>query len=163
MLAWVNPKKADVFSLGNFPCWFIEDPERGMFYGFPILPSDKFEGPAGLKLAHHAPGQLWDADKVSTENLKTDEGNLRYVLEKYFSEAGLEILDVKHCLYTYSADENFIIDYLPDYDKQVVVACGFSGHGFKFVSVVGEILSDMAVRGKTELSIDFLSLERFKK
>jgi sarcosine oxidase len=64
-------------------------------------------------------------------------------------------------LYANSPDENFIIDHLPGFDDDVTIACGFSGHGFKFVSVVGEILADLATEGRTELPIDFLRLKRF--
>jgi sarcosine oxidase len=51
---------------------------------------------------------------------------------------------------------------LPGYNGDVSFACGFSGHGFKFVSVVGEILADLATEGKTELPIGFLGLKRFQ-
>ena len=70
------------------------------------------------------------------------------------------MLSVKTCLYGNSPDENFIIDKLPGQDN-VVVACGFSGHGFKFVSVVGEILADLAMDGATKHPIGFLNAKRF--
>ncbi|HWC53058.1 MAG TPA: N-methyl-L-tryptophan oxidase [Chitinophagaceae bacterium] len=161
-LAWVNPGDTEKFSLGNFPCWFIEDPDRGMFYGFPILP-ERFGGPVGLKLASHRPGEMVDPDRINRRSNDEEEANIRYVLSKYLPEAGNDIISIKTCLYTYSKDENFIIDHLPGYNKKIVVACGFSGHGFKFVSVVGEILADLAMKGKTELPVAFLSLSRFGK
>jgi sarcosine oxidase len=160
-LAWVNPKNPDAFELGNFPCWFIEDPDRGMFYGFPVLPFEKFGGPVGLKLACHRPGEIVDPDKVGERFSIKEAEHIRYVLSTYIPEAGEEIITLKRCLYTYSKDEHFIIDILPGYNKRVTVACGFSGHGFKFVSVVGEILADMAMKGKTDLPVAFLSLKRF--
>jgi sarcosine oxidase len=160
-LAWINPGNPESFSLGNFPCWFIEDPERGMFYGFPVLPFENFGGPIGLKLACHRPGKEVDPDNVERVSTPAEEDDIRYVLAKYLPEAGNEIITLKTCLYTYTRDENFIIDHLPGYDKRVTVACGFSGHGFKFVSVVGEILADLAMKGKTELPIGFLRLSRF--
>jgi sarcosine oxidase len=64
-------------------------------------------------------------------------------------------------MYTNSPDENFILDYLPGYDKDVVIATGFSGHGFKFVSVVGEIMADLAMKGSTIQPIGFLRANRF--
>ena len=70
---------------------------------------------------------------------------------------------MKTCLYTNTPDENFILDFLPGYDKDVVIATGFSGHGFKFASVVGEIMSDLAIKGKTDLPIGFLNAKRFVK
>jgi sarcosine oxidase len=67
---------------------------------------------------------------------------------------------MRTCLYTNTPDSHFVIGRHPRHER-VSVACGFSGHGFKFASVVGEILADVATRGKTELPIQFLSPERF--
>ena len=68
---------------------------------------------------------------------------------------------MKTCLYTNTPDENFILDHLPGYDKAVVIAAGFSGHGFKFVSIVGEIMADLAMKGSTTQPISFLNASRF--
>lgn len=160
-LAWISPKDPDSFALGNFPCWFIEDPELGMFYGFPVLPFEKFGGPIGLKIASHRPGEIVDPERVERKTLVEEENSVKKILHKYFHGAGDEIISLKTCLYTYSPDENFIIDLLPGTDGRVVIAAGFSGHGFKFVPVVGEALADLAVRGKSSLPIDFLTLKRF--
>lgn len=159
-LAWISPKNPDLFSLGNFPCWFIEDEELGMFYGFPVLPFEKFGGPIGLKLASHRPGETVDPDHVERKTLRSEEESIRKILSKYLPEAGDEIITLKTCLYTYSPDENFIIDFLPGTNNRVIIACGFSGHGFKFVPVIGEILADLSVKGKTDLPIGFLSQSR---
>jgi sarcosine oxidase len=69
---------------------------------------------------------------------------------------------MKTCLYTNTPDENFIVDYLPGYGKDVAIAAGFSGHGFKFASVIGEILADLAINGSTKMPIAFLSAQRFE-
>ena len=71
-------------------------------------------------------------------------------------------LALKTCLYTYSPDGHFLVDHLPVYGKDVAVAAGFSGHGFKFASAIGEVLADLAMEGKTPLPIDFLSADRFR-
>jgi glycine/D-amino acid oxidase-like deaminating enzyme len=65
------------------------------------------------------------------------------------------------CLYTLSADQHFVLDRHPT-DAGVVVGAGFSGHGFKFTPVVGEVLADLALRGATPLPIDFLGWSRFR-
>jgi len=57
-------------------------------------------------------------------------------------------------------DSHFIIDVHPQHER-AIIACGFSGHGFKFASVFGEVLADLALNGQTERAIDFLSLKRF--
>jgi sarcosine oxidase len=161
LLAWIKPETWDAFTLGNFPCWFIEDPDRGMYYGFPVMPVNTFGGPIGLKLAHHHPGEPADPNHVNKTLPPGAEENIRYVLSKYIPGAGSTVLSMKSCFYTYSSDEHFIIDHLPGYGKQVTIACGFSGHGFKFVPVVGEILADLAMKGKTSLPVEFLRLNRF--
>lgn len=161
LLAWVHVSQPKKFSLGNFPCWFIEDPDLGTFYGFPILPGEKFSGPSGFKLAHHSPGVATDPDKRSASIPADFETKINYVLEKYIPEAKGKIMASKSCLYTYSADNHFIIDHLPGHDNKVMIACGFSGHGFKFVPVIGEILSDLVMKNSTELPIEFLRLSRF--
>ena len=65
------------------------------------------------------------------------------------------------CLYTNSPDGHFIVGPHPKKKKRVTVACGFSGHGFKFASVMGEALADLATDGKTALPIGFLGPGRF--
>jgi sarcosine oxidase len=160
-LAWISPKEPDAFALGNFPCWFIEDPELGMFYGFPVLPYENFGGPIGLKIASHRPGEVVEPGQVDTKTLVEEEQAIKTVLSKYFHNAGDEIISLKTCLYTYSPDENFIIDILPGSEGRVVIAAGFSGHGFKFVPVIGEVLADLAIRGESKLPIEFLRMARF--
>ena len=162
IVGWMKPKKWKDFLLGNFPCWFLGDDNGNMFYGFPILPAKDFGGPIGLKLALHKQGAEVDPDHVDRNILQEDEEILRNILEKYIPDAAGNALTLKSCLYTNSEDENFIIDHMPGYDEKVTIASGFSGHGFKFASVIGEILADLAVRGETDLPIGFLRLNRFR-
>jgi len=53
-----------------------------------------------------------------------------------------------------------LIDRHPEFER-VTLACGFSGHGFKFATVVGEVLADLAMHGKSEMPIGFLGFQRF--
>ena len=161
-VAWIKTKNDDQFKLNNFPCWMVGDDEKhGCYYGFPLLDTKKFGDPAGLKLAHHFPSQTTDPDKVNRQTTEDDIENLKYCLNKYLPGIFDSVLSAKICLYANSPDENFIIDKLPGFEDDVSVACGFSGHGFKFASVVGEILADLAIEGKTELPIEFLNAKRF--
>lgn len=159
-LGWVSPRNHAAFSMGNFPCWLFEDPDKGIFYGFPVLPAARFGGPVGFKAGHHFPGPTIDPSAPRQAVEVQEEEAFRYGLAKYLPEANGPALSLKTCLYTYSADDHFIIDFLPETDKRVVIACGFSGHGFKFVPVVGEILADMAIKEHTTLPAQFLGLER---
>jgi sarcosine oxidase len=160
-VAWIKPKEWKNFTLNNFPCWLMADETKpGCYYGFPILP-ENFGSPTGLKLAHHYPAAETDPDSVDRHIRIEDEDDLKYVLNKYLPGVFESLISYKICLYANSPDEDFIIDNLPGYENLVSIACGFSGHGFKFVSVVGEILADLATEGKTNLPIGFLSVKRF--
>ncbi len=90
----------------------------------------------------------------------TDEVPLRRFAERYFPDGAGPTLTLKTCLFELSPDEHFLIDTHPESDRAVVGA-GFSGHGFKFCSVVGEILADLALDGETRHDIEFLRFARF--
>lgn len=157
-LVWLNPRDPASFALGNFPCWFVVDPDEGMFYGFPVLPFEGFGGPLGLKLASHRRGMPIDPGGDDRRVSAAEVERVVRFASRYLPDAGNEVIASRTCLYTYSPDENFIIDHLPGHEGSVVVACGFSGHGFKFVPAVGEILCDLAMKGRTRLDITFLQL-----
>ena len=161
-IAWVQPNKENDFTINNFPCWMIADNNKpGCYYGFPLLPVSEFGGPGGTKMAYHYPGIVTDPDNVHREPIPSDRENLGYLLDKYFAGSFGSAVSFKSCLYANSPDENFIIDKLPAFEDHVTIACGFSGHGFKFTSVVGEILADLAIEGTTKHPIGFLSAKRF--
>lgn len=162
VLAWAIPYQSDSYALGKFPCWLIDDAQQpGMYYGFPILPTAQLGGPIGLKAAYHYPGQPTDANQVNRTISKTEETELMQSVRQYLPEGFTAIHVSKTCLYTNTPDENFIIDFLSQ-NNNVIVAAGFSGHGFKFASVVGEVLSELALKGESKLPIGFLSTKRFK-
>lgn len=163
-LMWIQPVNHDAFKYPNFPCWFVVDPDQpGAYYGFPIpeqLAHSNY--PIGFKLAHHYPGKITDPDEVDKAISKEDEQPLLDFIDKYLPKAKGQVLGVKTCLYSNSKDEHFVIDCLQETDGRVCFARGFSGHGFKFVSVVGEIMSDLAIKGETSFPIGFLRADRFK-
>lgn len=164
VIVWVKPANEELFLSSRFPCWLLADDKRpGALYGFPFLDKQNFGEPEGLKFAWHYAADETDPDNVNRE-ITADEiyQLIQHVSEYIPAVADAEIAATKTCLYANSPDENFIIDHLPGYDDDVTIACGFSGHGFKFVSVVGEIIADLAMDGKTGLPIDFLRLKRFQ-
>ena len=101
-------------------------------------------------------------DAITAETFPADEEEIRLPLRRYLPGAFGPIEAIKVCKYTNSTDGHFVIDRHPESDR-VHFACGFSGHGFKFSSVTGRILSDLALDGKTTHPINFLRLSRFKK
>ncbi len=163
-LAWVWPKRPDLFAMGTFPCWALDlsprDAFRGVHYGFPMAPPDLAN--PGFKLALHWPDEPCDPDTVDRDVQPGDEEQVRVALKAHFPGADGDLLAIRVCLYTNTPDGHFVIDRHPEHDN-VTIACGFSGHGFKFASVVGEALADLGQRGETDLPIGFLSAGRFAK
>ena len=64
------------------------------------------------------------------------------------------------CMYTMTPDKDFLIGPHPQ-NPNVIVAAGFSGHGFKFAPLIGKILADLAVDGTTAYPIERFRLDRF--
>ena len=161
ILAWAKPEKQDMFELNTFPCWTFADPSvNGIYYGFPSLPSSSFEESIGIKFAHHTKGKLSDPDIVNKNVSKEEEKTLVEAITKFIPKGIETITTTKTCLYTYSPDEDFILDFYNN-NEDVVIASGFSGHGFKFASVIGEILSELITKGKSIHPINFLKSNRF--
>ena len=163
-LMWIQPDDANAFKTPGFPCWFVVDKEKpGAYYGFPIAEISDTKNPIGFKFAYHYPGAETDPDEVDRNITAIDKEPLLGFIERYMPKAKGQVLDIKTCLYSNSKDEHFVIDCLKETEGRVCFARGFSGHGFKFVSVVGEIMSDLAIKGFTSLPIEFLSAKRFLK
>jgi sarcosine oxidase len=155
VLGWVQPLQPELFQLGRLPVWAIGHDDGSLHYGFPMLPDD-----AGFKIADHHPGPPADPETVDRTPRPEDEQDFRPTLREFLPLANGPLKSMRICLYTNSPDGHFIIDRHPGH-RNVSLACGFSGHGFKFASVVGEILADVATRGTTTLPARFLSLRRF--
>jgi sarcosine oxidase len=110
----------------------------------------------------HRPGALTDPDLIAPPASAAETRALQQMLDRYFPGIFHRFSFTKTCLYTNSPDENFIIDFLPGSDNCIVIAAGFSGHGFKFASVVGEILADLALDENTDMPVGFLSFNRLQ-
>ena len=153
VLGWFQPLRPELYQPEVFPIFNLEV-EEGHFYGFPVETIPGFK----VGLYHHLHEEV-DPDSMNREPTPDDESPLRAFTELYFPEAAGATMTLKSCLLTNTPDEHFIIDHHPDL-PQVVIAAGFSGHGFKFSSVVGEILADLATARDTRHDIGLLRLER---
>jgi sarcosine oxidase len=159
VMAWVWPKKPELFELGELPVWALDHPGGGLHYGFPIDPDS---AAPGFKLALHRRADEVDPDRVERTARPGDEETVREILRTTIPDADGDLLALRVCLYTNSPDSHFVIDRAPGHDGRALVACGFSGHGFKFASVMGEVLADLATAGATAHPIGFLGLKRFR-
>jgi sarcosine oxidase len=148
-----RPRDREPYLLGRCPVYLLQVPE-GDYYGFPVFPG------RGLKIGRHDIGEITTPQTIRRDVGEDEVEMLRAVLDRYLPWASGEVMETLTCMYTDTPDLHFIIDHAPGYDN-VVIACGFSGHGFKFVSVVGELLADLALEGGTHFDIGFLSASRF--
>jgi monomeric sarcosine oxidase len=153
-LAWLQVEQPENFSPGKFPI-FLADLPQGLFYGFPI------HGHPGIKIANHnSLGEPADPDCVDRNFYPEDARDVQEFASRYLNGVTSKLLDGKVCLYTLTPDEDFIIDLHPEYPN-VALAAGFSGHGFKFAPVVGEILSQLILNGARNPLAERFRITRF--
>ncbi len=152
---WFGTPRPQEFRRDRFPCYIAETPD-GDYYGFPMIDS------AGLKVArHYGAPELGDPSAVDWSVHDTDEEPLRRFVSKYLPNVSGAVNRSSVCMYTLTPDRHFVIDLDPRH-RNVAVAAGFSGHGFKFASVVGEILADLCDNGRTSHPIEMFRATRFQ-
>jgi monomeric sarcosine oxidase len=145
LLAWTSPAEPHRAALAAMPVWgaFLE---QGFFYGFPY--GD--EGTRGFKLSVHTSSTLPFLDTpIDPDTVDRDADPRTLALLDDFLAMHLPIargpwVQTKVCLYTITPSWDFLVDRLPE-DPRVVIAGGFSGHGFKFAPAIGRVLADLAL------------------
>ncbi|MEY2585523.1 MAG: sarcosine oxidase [Verrucomicrobiota bacterium] len=152
--AWFSPKLGS-YEAGRFPAFLLD--RTGLpapLYGFPDFGD-------GVKAAFHGFGQLTAPDEVDREiDPARDVAPIARAMEEWMPGATATFREAKPCMYSLTPDGNFVIDRHPQYPN-VILCGGFSGHGFKFAPVIGEIAADLSLDGGSRHRIDFLSLKRF--
>jgi sarcosine oxidase len=153
-LAWFQPSRPELFTPERMPVFNLRlDGEH--FYGFPAF------GIPGVKLGFYdTAAESGDPDTISRTPTPADETPLRAFAERYLPAAAGSTLALKTCLYEPSPDGHFVVDAHPE-ARHAVVGAGFSFHGYKFCSVIGEILADLAIDGRTDHDIGLFRLSRF--
>jgi sarcosine oxidase len=126
----------------RFPAWMWEYEPGRIAYGLPWQ-----EPPGGVKAAFH--------DALGDAHAMRD-----WLRDRLPAMAEGAWLGGTECRYTLTPDEHFVVGHHPA-DERVSVAVGFSGHGFKFMPVVGEVLADLAVDGVTRYPVDMFAPDRF--
>jgi len=154
-LFWYRPRPeaAETFSPDRLPC-FAFDMAEGFFYGFPAIDG------RGVKVAEHTGGRTV-SDPLAVDR-GIDDGERRSVedaVARRIPSLGRDLADHAACLYTMSPDRHFLVGLHPEHDG-VTIAAGFSGHGFKFATVIGEAVADLALHGQTDQPVRFLSPAR---
>jgi sarcosine oxidase len=142
------PVNMDPYCALNMPVHFWELPDGSQFYVVPPFESES----EGVKAAFHHP--LAEAlPGRSLDPSEKDRIAMRRVLRSFMPTLAESRVTGEGCLYSMAPESRFMIGPHPG-ARRVFLACGFSGHGFKFAPVVGEILADLCLLGATPLDID---------
>lgn len=154
VMGWFAPTERALFQPARFPV-FVLDVGDAIYYGFPE------HAVPGFKIGrYHHRGERVTADTVNRHWDADDEAALREGLTPYFPSAAQgPLVDARVCLFTNTPDGHFVIDRHPD-ASQVLVVSPCSGHGFKFCSVIGEIVGDLILRGETAHDISLFKASR---
>jgi sarcosine oxidase len=152
--AWFSPSLAS-YRASEFPAFLLD--RAGLsapLYGFPDFGD-------GVKAAFHGFGAITTADEIDREvNMTRDVAPIAAAMEEWMPGASANFREAQPCMYSLTPDGHFVIDHHPRH-ANVILCGGFSGHGFKFAPVVGEIAAELALDGGSRHQIDFLSLQRF--
>lgn len=158
-IVWIDEAGDPSWRADSMPVWLFDRGLEPAIYGIPAF--DGMGEPRGMKVGLHGRGPRVRPEQISEP---VDDAIVRESLgatiERIPSALGRAVVAAKHCLYTMSSDSDFVLGLHPSHGN-VAIACGFSGHGFKFAPVIGEALADLATVGATPLPIGFLSPGRF--
>ncbi len=158
VMGWFQPESlSEQFLPGCFPIYVWDVDGRQCFYGFPA--TDGAQG--GVKVAMHSGGERCSPATISRVISDQDVEELRDQLRTFIPSLNGRLVKAETCMYTLTPDEHFIVSLHPEF-PQIAIAAGFSGHGFKFTTVIGEIVADLIMEGRTEHPIEFLSPNRFQ-
>ena len=151
-VCYYQPTDSKHFQPDRFPVFTEVTPDGEFIYAIPAF------GEHGLKIARHGRGQVISPDTPE----RTPDADYIAHIDAYVQERLPELGKATHtevCLYTETPDEDFIIDAHP-HCPDLLIAAGFSGHGFKFCALVGRILSELVQNGKTDFDIHPFCIDR---
>ncbi|MBF2072640.1 MAG: N-methyl-L-tryptophan oxidase [Synechococcales cyanobacterium C42_A2020_086] len=158
VLYWFQPTTGiEPFLSDRLPIYIWETEDGVQFYGFPA--HDSLHD--GAKIAFFRMGQVCTPDTIDRTVYDSEIAKMRHYIDIYIPTLNGILLNTATCMYTNTPDTQFVIGLHPIY-PQVVIASPCSGHGFKFASVVGEILADLALSGTTLHPLDLFAPDRFQ-
>jgi sarcosine oxidase len=154
---WFQPSgDPDAFLPGRYPVWVWDGGGDGQPYSLPAI--DGLDG--GVKAAWFRHGRTCTPETIDRRVTAAEVGEMAEVLRARVPLLPGRFLGAAACMYTNTPDQHFVVALHPAH-PQVAVACGFSGHGFKFAPVIGEILADLAITGTTAHPIGLFDPRRF--
>jgi sarcosine oxidase len=151
-VTYFRAPRLEEFSLERFPVWIWHGGLENTFYGLPVY------GAPGTKAGQDVGGDVVTVDTRTFEPNPRILENLRRFLERHIPGSLGPELFTKTCLYDMPPDREFVLGTLPEH-PQISVFNG-AGHGFKFASLAGRILSELAIHDKTQYEIEPFRLDR---
>ncbi|HEY2952682.1 MAG TPA: N-methyl-L-tryptophan oxidase [Verrucomicrobiae bacterium] len=146
ILFWFEPKRSPaLFQPEHCPIHLWQIDGRHFFYGFPDLGE-------GVKVACHHDGELTSPEEIRRDVAAEEVEAMRQIVRRFLPDADGPLRSATVCLYTNTPDEHFWIDRHPTC-PQVIIASPCSGHGFKFSSVIGEILANLVCDGHSRFDL----------
>ncbi|MCB9855054.1 MAG: N-methyl-L-tryptophan oxidase [Phycisphaerales bacterium] len=152
---WWKPKDAALCRHDRMPAFIHFTADRA-YYG---IPSTADEGP---KIARHHGGDITTADALDRSLRTEDESDVRAYIRNHVPNADGPLLAHAVCMYTNTPDDHFILDRHPQHEN-VIIAGGFSGHGFKFAPLVGEITADLLDANAEREPIGLFEIKRLMR
>jgi len=141
VMYWFRPSgDPSRFSADRLPVFLWEWERDRLFYGIP-------DHGSGFKVARHHEGEAVTPDGVDRGVHAGEIVEMRALLRRTIPEADGPPVEAVTCLYTNTPDRHFVLGSHP-LEPRVLLASPCSGHGFKFASVIGEVLADLAT-GRT--------------
>ncbi|XP_048738574.2 peroxisomal sarcosine oxidase-like [Ostrea edulis] len=155
VLYW-KEKVSGQYGVDKFPVFLQENAISGFtVYGLPSA-----EYPGLVKICLH-----WGPEVDPDTRDKADDtwviNTMKKYVSKHFPELNPEPAIIETCMYTWSDDENLILDHHPSW-RNIVIGAGFSGHGFKLASVVGKVLAELATNETPSYDMTPFRIQRFR-
>ena len=146
VMYWFQPTGGvDPYLTGRQPIFICEDVAGVQIYGFPAT-----DGPrGGVKTGFFRRGRICSPETIDREVHDDEVAEMGVYAGRLLPALPGRFLTASTCMYANTPDQNFVVARHPE-QEHVTVACGFSGHGFKFVPVIGEVLADLATTGTTD-------------
>lgn len=166
VLYWIQPTETKYLeSFKNLPVYIWDTNQPiGLFYGFPLQPGFPENSlKVAIHLTQYNESNQCTPDTINRQVSQEETDIIQSLLIDYIPSLGNgQVIHTETCMYTVTPNEHFLIDFHPQ-NNNIIIASPCSGHGFKFCSVIGEIIKDLVIKGTTEHDISLFRLTEFTK
>lgn len=154
ILVFFHTEVPELFTPQRCPIFIYHGGEK-IYYGIPDA-----DGLSGFKVAQHGRHEPTDPNTIDRTTEDSYVEQVRGFQRKYIPRGGGDVIKTYVCMYTMTPDEHFIIDTHPAY-RNIAIGAGFSGHGFKFSTLIGKMLGELALEGRSPTNNPLFRIDRF--